>query len=208
MECTGRWSRLGPGGCCNTQMAKREDVATRGGMAGGQRGEIVSGLDGRGFTILSRMYRVAIVVGIALAIAACAYKPGSYRAPAREFVGQRTSVGCLDIAVDRRTDMGSSAVLGYTFGNGCDHSAMIDLAWVNVIGRTAQGAEVTLVPYDPKGELKVVRLDARQAGAEAISYPAPESLAQVCVDVASLAQTRPAQWLCFGNPEAIAMVTP
>jgi hypothetical protein len=188
--------------------ANREDLATHRSDAGGQRPGIVICSDGRGFAILARMRHVAIVLGIALAIAACAYKPGSYQSPSREFVGQRTSVGCLDIAVDRRTDMGSSAVLGYTFGNRCDHPAVIDLAWVNVIGRTATGAEITLVPYDPKGELKVVRLDGRQAGSEAIAYPAPEALGQLCVDVASLAQTRPAQWLCFGNPEAIAMVTP
>ncbi len=188
--------------------ANREDLATHAAGADVQRTEIVSGEDGRGFANLAGMRQVVVVVGIALAIAACAYKPGSYQHPSREFVGQRTSVGCLDIAVARRTDMGSSAVLNYTFGNGCDQPATIDLAWVNVIGRTAAGAEVTLVPYDPKGELQVLRLDARQAGSEAISYPAPEALGQVCVDVASLAQTRPAQWLCFGNPESIAMVTP
>jgi len=154
------------------------------------------------------MRKVAVAAGIALALAACAYKPGSYQSPAREFVGQRTTVGCLDIAVDRRTDLGASAVVGYTFGNRCDHPTVIDLAWVSVIGRTMNGAEVALVPYDPKGELAVLRLDGRQVGAEAISYPAPEALGQLCVDVASLAQTKPAQWMCFGNPEAIAMVTP
>lgn len=187
--------------------ANREDLATHTSAARGQCSGIVSGRDGQGLACLARMRHAAIVVGIALAIAACAYKPGSYQHPTREFVGQRTSVGCLDIAIDRRTDMGSSAVLGYTFGNRCDRPAVIDLAWVNVIGRTATGAEVALVPYDPKGELQVLRLDARQAGSEAISYPAPEALGQLCVDVASLAQTRPAQWLCFGNPDAIAMVT-
>jgi hypothetical protein len=153
------------------------------------------------------MRKVAVVLAFA-AFAACAYKPGSYQHPAREFVGQRTSVGCLDVAVDRRTDMGSSAVLGYTFGNRCDGPAVIDLAWVNVIGRTSTGAEIALVPYDPKGELKVLKLDGRSAGSEAISYPAAEPIGQLCVDVASLAQTKPAQWLCFGNPEALAMVTP
>lgn len=188
--------------------ANREDLATRDAAGAGQRSGIVSPADGRGFARLARMRHVAAVVVIALAIAACAYKPGSYQYPSRDFVGQRTAVGCLDIAVDRRTDLGSAAVLGYTFGNRCDHPVVIDLAWVNVIGRTATGAEVTLVPYDPKGELRVLRLDGRQAGSEAISYPAPEALGQLCVDVASLAQTRPAQWLCFGNPEAIAMVTP
>jgi len=153
--------------------------------------------------------RALIVAGIALAIAACAYKPGSSSSsqrPARELVGQRASIGCLDIAVDRRTDTGSSAVLGYTFGNRCEHPTVIDLAWVNVIGRTSNGAEVTLVPYDPNGELAVVKLDGREMGAESITYPAPEALGQLCVDVASLAQQKPAQWLCFGNPEALAML--
>ena len=149
--------------------------------------------------------RVALIVGIGLAIAACAYRPGSTQPAAREPVGQRTSVGCLDIAVERQTDTGSSAVLGYTFGNRCDQPAVIDLAWVNVIGRTADGAEVTLVPYDPKGELAVVQLEGRAAGSRSISYPATDKVGQLCVDVASLAQTKPAQWLCFGNPEAIAM---
>ena len=155
-----------------------------------------------------RAPNLRVLIASPFAIAACAYKPGSYQAPSRELVGKRTTVGCLDIAVDRRTDMGSAAVLGYTFGNRCDGPTVIDLAWVNVIGRTASGAEVTLLPYDPKGELSALKLDGRAAGSEAISYPAPESLGQLCVDVASLAQTKPAQWLCFGNPEALAMVTP
>ncbi len=150
--------------------------------------------------------KVLIVLAGALAIAACAHQAtSSTQRPTHELVGQRASVGCLDIAVDRRTDTGSSAVLGYTFGNRCEHSTVIDLAWVNVIGRTANGAEVTLVPYDPKGELSIVKLDGRQMGAEQITYSAPESLGQLCVDVASLAQQKPAQWLCFGNPEALAM---
>lgn len=161
---------------------------------------------GRRIATPARM-RAAVLV-CALIIVGCAYKPGSYKAPARDFVGQRTTVGCLDVSVDRRTDLGSSAVLGYTFGNRCDRPAVIDLAWVNVVGRTAAGAEVALVPYDPKGELQVLNIDARAAGSEAISYPAPEALGQVCVDVASLAHETPAQWLCFGNPEAIAMLTP
>lgn len=151
--------------------------------------------------------RAAIVLGITLAIAACAHQAtSSTQRPTHELVGQRASVGCLDIAVDRRTDTGSSAVLGYTFGNRCDEPAVIDLAWVNVIGRTANGAEVTLLPYDPKGELSVRKLDANAMGAESITYPAPEALGQLCVDVASLAQHKPAQWLCFGNPEALAML--
>src|SRR5687767_9430180 len=156
--------------------ANRELLATLRGDGAGQRSGIAQPDGGQGLACLARMRNVAIVVGLGLVIAACAYKPGSFQRPAQEFVGQRTTVGCLDIAVDRRTDMGSAAVLGYTFGNRCDRPTVIDLAWVNVVGRTATGAEVTLVPYDPNGELAVLRLDGRQAGSEAISYPAPESL--------------------------------
>lgn len=148
------------------------------------------------------------VLAGALVIGACAYQPGSYSAPVAAFAGQRTTVGCLDVAVDRRTDLGSAAVIGYAFGNRCDRPAVVDLAWVSVIGRTADGAEVALVPHDPRGELRVLKIDGRTAGSEAISYPAPEALGQVCIDIASLAQQTPAQWVCFGNPEPLAMVTP
>jgi hypothetical protein len=148
--------------------------------------------------------RLALILGIALAIAACAYKPASPQTPSQDFVGQRTQVGCVDIAVERHVDRPSGAVLGYTFGNRCDHPAVIDLAWGTVIGRTANGAEVALIPDDP--EAGAIHLDANQAGSRSIAYPSQDSVGQLCVDVASLAQQKPAQWLCFGNPEAVAML--
>ncbi len=155
------------------------------------------------------MRRAVLVVSmVAATLAACAYKPGSYASKSHELAGQRTTVGCLDLAIDRRTDVGSSAVLGYTFGNRCDHPATIDLSWAHVIGRTADGAEIALAPYDPDGTLQPRALDSRGIGAETLSYPADQTLGQVCVDVASLAQARPAQWLCFGNPQAMARVAP
>ena len=169
------------------------------------RGRVIRRAGGRGRLAGRRLTWMLGVLGVL--VIGCAYKPGSYAAPARAFDGQRTTVGCLDVAIDRQTDLGSSAVIGYTFGNRCDRPAVVDLAWVSVIGRTADGAEVALVPYDPKGELRALRLDGRSAGAEAIAYPAPEALGQVCVDVASLAQQTPAQWICFGNREPVAMVT-
>src|SRR5690606_3122588 len=120
----------------------------------------------------------------------------------------QVTVGCLDLAIERQPDHGSSAVLGYTFGNRCDRPATVDLAWVHVIGLTAEGAEIALTPYDPAGELRALKIDGRLVGREAIAYPAPAPLGQVCVDVASIAQHKPARWLCFGSHESIAMVTP
>lgn len=149
------------------------------------------------------MRKAAVVCALA-AIGGCAYKPGSFAHPQKTFPGERTTVGCLDVAVDRRADQGAWPVLGYTFGNRCDRPTVVDLAWVQVVGRSADGVEVALVPYDPQRELRVLQLDGRTSGAEAITYPADVTLGQVCVDVASLAQETPARWVCLGNPEPFA----
>jgi hypothetical protein len=149
---------------------------------------------------------VMAVAGCAPLIVACAYKPGSFAHNTHSFTGQRATVGCLDISVERRTDVGDWPVLDYTFGNRCDRPAPVDLAWTQVIGRTADGAEVALVPYDPKAEIRVLKIDGRSSGSEALTYPTDVSLGQVCVDVASLAQQQPAQWICFGSHTAVAML--
>lgn len=150
---------------------------------------------------------VMAVVGCALLVVGCAYQPGSFTQPytRKAFAGQRVTVGCLDVAIEREMDRGSWAVIEYSFGNHCDKPATVDLAWTQVVGRTTEGNEVALVPYDPKSELRVLRLDARVSGHEVIAYPADVSLGQVCVDVASLTQQKPARWVCFGNLVAVAM---
>jgi hypothetical protein len=136
---------------------------------------------------------------LAVPLAGCAYQPGSFAHQQQAFPGTRTTVGCLDVAIDRRADLGKSAVLGYRFGNRCDRPATVDLAYVNVVGRTGDGVEHKLVPYDPEGQLMAMKVDGRFAGGEALAYPSDEPLVQICVDAASLAQRTPEQWLCFGR---------
>ena len=137
---------------------------------------------------------------LSVALTACAYGPGSFHHFGHEFSGQRTTVGCLDLAVERRPDLTSGGtVLAYDFGNRCDHPAVVDLATVAVVGRTVAGDEVKLSPFDPEHELKVLSLDGRAAGQEAIAYPSNIALAEVCVDASSISHQGGPAWLCFGN---------
>lgn len=143
------------------------------------------------------MRRMAMLTS---ALVGCAYQPGSFRTghgPEAELAGQRATVGCLDVAVARRLDYEASAVLQYRFGNRCNRAVEVDLQTVAVIGRLEDGREVALAPYDPQLELRPVRLGGRLSGGEAIAYPMPSPLAQICVDAASIVRAQPAHWMCF-----------
>lgn len=138
---------------------------------------------------------------LSVALTACAYRPGTFSTFSSTFPGQRATVGCLDIAVERRPDLPDGAVVGYQFANRCDHPTVVDLAHVAVVGRTVEGTQVDLAPYDPERELEPLQIDGRMVGREAIAYTSRVELAEVCVDAASVAQDRRAQWLCFARKE-------
>jgi hypothetical protein len=163
---------------------------------------------GRGIASLANCMRWLVLVGLA----ACSYTPGSYAFYGRSFPGQRVTVGCLDMSIDRRLDMEGRPVLDYQFGNRCDSSVVVDLAHVPVVGRTMAGDEVALAAWDPNHEINAARLGARQAGGEALAYESldeGQAFAQVCVDVATLAGQREPKWICFASrPPALAAVTP
>ena len=95
------------------------------------------------------------------ALIGCAYQPGSFTWGLNQFPGQRATVGCLDVSVERRTDFPIGPVLAYQFANRCDRPTTVDLAAIAVVGRDAGGAEVALRAYDPRAELHPVTLDAR-----------------------------------------------
>ena len=143
-------------------------------------------------------------VAVLLAIAGCTYQPGSFVHAKYWFPGQRTTVGCLDVAIERRADREGEAVLGYQFANRCDHAAIVDLAHVHVVGRTLDGAEHSLYAYDPLGQLRPLPLDGRLAGAEAIAYANDDRapLGEVCVDAATISHADATRWLCFATEHA------
>lgn len=149
---------------------------------------------------------------LSVALIGCAYRPGSFSHTRQGFPGQRTTVGCLDLSVERRPDLiGGGTVIAYEFGNRCDRAATVDLATVAVVGRTYDGVERQLSPYDPNGEIHSLMIDGRAAGREAIAYPDEAAhFAEVCVDAASLAHQAPSQWLCFAGrvPPQLAEVNP
>jgi hypothetical protein len=131
-------------------------------------------------------------------IAGCAYQAGSFRSPTESFVGQHASVGCLDVAIERRADLSSGgAVVGYAFGNRCDHPAVVDLRSVAVVGRTNDGREKPLLPYDPTHSIIAMQIDGRTTGREAIAYPSDSPLREVCIDAGSIAHVAATEWLCF-----------
>jgi hypothetical protein len=143
-------------------------------------------------------------VALVCALVGCAYQPGSFAHAPHDFVGQRVSVGCLDIAVERRADLAIGPVLGYQFGNRCDQPAVVDLGAVAVIGRNPEGADVALRPYDPGREIRPAALDGRSVGAEALAYGSDRPVLEVCADAAALAHAAPPRWLCFAAPAAAA----
>ena|SRR5688572_12986677 len=137
---------------------------------------------------------------LSVALIGCAYRPGSFSHLRQDFPGQRTTVGCVDVAVERRPDLTTGGtVLAYEFGNRCDRPATIDFAAVAVKARTFKGVDLDLDAFDPDFQIRPLQLDGRSSGAEAIAYPADERLAEVCVDVASLTKQTPAKWLCFAS---------
>src|ERR1051325_7437587 len=95
-------------------------------------------------------------VAVLLVVAGCTYQPGTFRYTKLHFPGQHTSVGCLDLAIERRADFDGHAVLGYEFANRCDHATTVDFEHAQVVGRTLDGAELAMVAHDPNGELRPI----------------------------------------------------
>jgi hypothetical protein len=151
-----------------------------------------------------RVTSVLVAAAPGALLLGCAYHPGSYSG-ARPFAGEHVQAGCLDVAIERRADLvgdHAGAVLGYAFGNRCDHPATVDLARVPIVGRTLDGREMNLVAYDPHHELRPLAIDGRMSGGEAISYPSTVPFGEVCVDAASIAHEQPARWVCFARPDS------
>lgn len=139
-------------------------------------------------------------VAACLAIAGCAYQPGSFHSVMQEFPGQQATVDCLDLAVERRPDLpNGSAVVRFAFGNRCDHPTVVDLSAAAVVGRTSDGHQVQLTAYDPRHEIQALRIDGRAVGREALAYPADTPISEICVDAASIAHASTEQWMCLAS---------
>ena len=155
-------------------------------------------------SVTARMFVVGrAAVAACMWFAACSYRGGSFAGYGQDFAGVRSTFGCIDASVARRSDLASDPVIAYEFGNGCDQPVAVDLSLVTVSGRDAAGGEVVLRPYDPDHEIKTAVLDGRRYAAEAIEYvvddAAPASLAEVCVDPSSAFGGQLPRWSCFAS---------
>ena len=145
----------------------------------------------------------------AAALAACGYHPGSFKYPHAQALGQRATIGCLDVSVGLRQQSERGAVVAYDFANRCDHPSVVDLASVRVVGRTYDGRLVPLPAYDPHREVRALPLDGRSTGHEAIAYVAKDAprVAQICVDAPAIAH-QGGPWMCFAaSPSQVAEVS-
>jgi hypothetical protein len=137
--------------------------------------------------------------------AGCAYRAGSFGAWGHDFPGRRTTIGCLDLAIERRADNPTGPVLAYDFGNRCDGPLLIDLHTTSVVARTAHG-DLVMLPYDPERKIRALPLDGRSVGSEAIEYRtdlAGTELTAICVDAASVVGIMTPDWQCFAQPSQI-----
>jgi hypothetical protein len=139
-----------------------------------------------------------LVLG-SLVLASCAYQPDSFGYARKPFHGYYVNANCLDLAVDRRREANGSDVISYEFGNRCDDPVVVDLAAAKVYGHTRDCSDVELFAFDPLREIRMMRLDGRAVGREAIVYPSGRALASVCVDAASIAHQSPPRWICFSD---------
>ena len=146
------------------------------------------------------LMRVIVLAGLA----GCAYQPNSLFSSSPTFAGQQATLGCIDLEIERRPDLlNGSAVVSYTFGNRCDHPAVVDLATISVVGRTDKSQRM-LTAYDPDHEIEALKIDGRAVGKEVISYRSETPLREICIDVASIVHAPPARWLCLAPRTEIA----
>jgi hypothetical protein len=158
--------------------------------------------------------------GVLVVVASCGYRPGSFHSSLQPFTGERATIGCVDVSIDRRRDLpNGDVVVSFAFGNRCDHPTLVDLAAAVVRGRVdhpiASGdtrlassaiAEergwTELVAVDPRNEIVALRLDGRAVGTETIAYEGDDvATHEVCVDAASIVHAEPAMWSCFPGAE-------
>lgn len=142
---------------------------------------------------LRRAVALAALSGLG-ALAACTpYRAGGLQRSAPSGVVVVAS-GCLDVAAAVSDDaVAAWPVIDVQFGNRCDRPVPVDLRTIGVFGHTRTGRAVALVPYDPRGELAALPLEARTAGRERLQYRdrrdlgvVGDDVVDVCLDLAGL----------------------
>lgn len=127
------------------------------------------------------------------ALTGCAYRAGSYENGSGVFPGTRTTAGCLDLAVAVVPHAPKPGpVLQFNFGNRCTRPVPLDFTALRVIARDDTGFERPLVPFDPRGELRPLMLEAALSAREMIEFRDPygvyfsNATSTICVDLGGI----------------------
>lgn len=150
------------------------------------------------------MLVVAVLAGCG-AYKVASSPPTASAASIDEDTTSRTDVGCVAVGVDRRADRETGPVVRYAVENHCAQPITVDLAWASVIGRTAEGTEVALVPTAATTNATIPPAATHEA---TVAYTAPASIGQLCVDVTTIGNVPDvvkATWRCFGNVVSVTM---
>ncbi len=130
-----------------------------------------------------------VVAAIALTLAACAYRGGSFSHSWASFEGKRVTVGCIDAAVAPWQDATARGpVAAFSLGNRCDAAVTVDLVRPAML-RFADGTWAMVRARDPEVEIRPRRLDARFAGREFVEFERPlhrGEPTELCLDLSHL----------------------
>lgn len=155
------------------------------------------------------MLIVAVLAGCgAFKVASSPQSASASPSPSSSDTTSRTEVGCVEVGIERRGDREMAPVVRYAVENRCERPISVDLAWASVIGRTAEGTEMALVPHGKATTATTATIVPSGVHHATISYASPASIGQLCVDVASIASTPEAiqaTWRCFGNVISVTM---
>lgn len=143
------------------------------------------------------------ILALACAAPASCYWSGQWSAPSiGRFVGVRGQEGCLDVAVAITEDeTAPSPIIAYSFGNGCFHQTIVDLAAPRVVAYVGDDNFRVELARDDAGLVKPMQIDALGYGQERIAYKGPAGMAPIhllCVDLGSIDAHAPHEdWKCL-----------
>lgn len=117
--------------------------------------------------------------------AGCArYSANSFRTASSDFPSQRTTRGCLDIAISAAHDSHADGpVLDIYLGNRCDDAVWVDLTGLGIYAQLADGQRLPVRLYDPLGELRAAVLGGREQVMERIEVEAPYESVALCANL-------------------------
>lgn len=134
-------------------------------------------------------------------LSACSpYRAGSFRSPGADFPSERTTQGCVDVAIRASLDpQADGPVVDLYLGNRCSDSVWVDIPALAMTVSQADGELLPVTIYDPRDELKSTLLGGKEQTMVRLELVAPETSLRVCAQLDKFARARtpgPPKVLC------------